>query len=168
MLRQQKVQIEERDTAQRTKNTHGHLALWSRRTIYVPVCNACVFLSACVNVLTEPRGHQNIPYRELWSASLCCLHLPMQPKSLPEDQILIQIRRDSYRSVSSPETCQLHCGRDYAKGEGDSTISRLWGSLRQSLAYQTCSDVFTNASTNTSTDTWTSIFNICEFKILAF
>lgn len=88
MLRQQKVQIEERDTAQSTKNTHGHLALWSRRTMYVTVCNACVFLPACVNVLTEPWGHQNMPYRELWSASLCCLHLPMQPKSLPEDQIL--------------------------------------------------------------------------------
>lgn len=61
MLRQQKVQIEKRDTAQRTKNTHGHPALWSRRTIYVTVCNASVFLSAGVNVLTEPWGHQNTP-----------------------------------------------------------------------------------------------------------
>lgn len=157
MVRQQEVQIEEIDTAQRTKNIHGHLALRSRRTVFVIVCE-CVCVRS--RALTEPWGHQNIPYRELWSASLCCLHLPMQP-NLSQRTKSCQIRRDSYRSISSPQTCQLHGGRDYAKGEGDSPISRLWGSLRHSLAYQTCSDVSLLMHRQTqTTDTWKIIFNI--------
>lgn len=76
----------------------------------------------------EPWGHQNIPYRELWSAPLCRLHFPVQP-NLSQRTKSCQIREDSYRSISSAQTCQLHGGRDYARGEGDSPISRLWGSL---------------------------------------
>ncbi len=64
----------------------------------------------------------------------------MQP-NLSQRTKSCQIRADSYRSISSTQTCQLHGGRDYVKGEGDSPISRLWGSLWQRLAYQTCSDV---------------------------
>lgn len=37
MVRQHKVLREERDTAQRTKNIHGHLALQSNGTIFVIV-----------------------------------------------------------------------------------------------------------------------------------
>lgn len=84
--------------------------------------------------------HQSIPYRELWSAPLHSLHFPMQP-NLSQWTKSCQIRADSYRSISSTQTCQLLCGGDYARGEGDSPISRLWGSLWQCLAYQTCSDV---------------------------
>ena len=135
MARQQKVLMEESDRAQRTKNIHGHPALWSSRTIFVTTCNVCVYISICLYVyvcvlviVPEPWGHQNIPYGELWSAPLCRLHFPVQP-NLSQRTKSCQIRADSYRSISSSQTCQLHGGRDYARGEGDSPISRLWGSL---------------------------------------
>lgn len=86
----------------------------------------CLYMCVCVcscdcTVVTEPWGHQNIPQRELWSAPLGCLHFPMQP-NLSQRTKSCQIRTDSYRSNSSSQTRQLHGGKDYSKGEGDSPI----------------------------------------------
>ena len=83
MVRQHKVLIEERDRVWRTKNIHGHLALQACRTIFIIVYTICVCMCVpdCLIILfcLNHRGHQSIPYRELWSAALSCLYFTMQP-----------------------------------------------------------------------------------------
>lgn len=109
----------------------------------VIVSNVCVKYSyqpVYVNMCVMNNGVTRINNTESYGQRSVLLHFPMQP-NLSQRTKSSQIRPDSYHSVSSPQTCQLHGGKDYAKGADDSPISWLWGSLRDCLTYQTCSDV---------------------------
>lgn len=158
---QQKVQIEETDTALRTKNIHGHLALWSA-VFYLFLC---VMLLYNISVSLLMRGCVCVCF--WWSANWAnriyrtesygqrhgaASFLPMQP-NLSRRSESCQIRRDSYRSILSPQTCQLH-PRWKRLCQRRGWQSYLWalgivafGSGLSDLLW--C--LFTNASTNTST-----------------
>lgn len=112
-----------------------HMATWLYGTVGLPMsfymlC-VCVCSRVCTIVLCFLSHRITRTYHNIHRVMVSSAVLPPFPKAEnPSQQTKsCQITVDSYRSISSTETCQLCCGGDYTKGLCDSPISRLWGSL---------------------------------------